>query len=119
MAVEIVIMAPLLLIIMTFVVYAGRVIEAHSQVDQAARDAVRAASLARSQQDAQAFADTAVSKDEPGCRQPVLGQWAGGKQVTVTLTCPLNLKTLGLGFGSMNLRGYAVAPLDPFVARNG
>jgi Flp pilus assembly protein TadG len=121
MAVEFVFLAPLLLVLMLFLVFAGRVVEAHSQVDGAARDAARAASIARTSGDAVAAADQAVRTDAGWCSSPpaVSGWTVGGAQpVTVTLTCALNMGFLGFGFGSVTVTGSAVAPMDPFVARN-
>lgn len=117
MTVEFVFMAPLLVVLLLFLVLAGRVVEAHGQVDGAARDAARAASLARSLPEAQAAAGQAVGGDINGwCSAPVLHGYAPGSQaVSITLHCSLNLGFIG--FGSMNVTGYAIAPLDQFVAR--
>jgi Flp pilus assembly protein TadG len=117
MTVEFVILVPLLLGLMLFLVFAGRVVEAHGEADGAARDAARAASIAHSPSDAQAFADQAVSTDIHGwCGNPIVAGFAAGSQaVTVTLRC-----TVPLSFipdGSIAVTGYAVAPLDQFVAR--
>jgi Flp pilus assembly protein TadG len=118
LAVEFVILAPLLIGLMLFLVLAGRVVEAHGQVDGAARDAARAASVARSAADAQAAADQAVT-DDVGvqlCQPPeVRGYAPGSTAVVVTLHCTVNL-TFVSG-GTMAVTGYAVAPLDQFVAR--
>jgi Flp pilus assembly protein TadG len=116
MTVEFVILAPLLLAMMLFLVFAGRVVEAHGQVDGAARDAARAASISLSPAAAQAQADQAVSADINGwCSAPVVTGFAPGSQaVTVTLHCtvPLSFVT-----GAVAVTGFAVAPLDQFVAR--
>jgi Flp pilus assembly protein TadG len=121
MAVEFVFLAPLLLVLMLFLVFAGRVIEAHGQVDGAARDAARAASIARTSQDALLAARGAVSTDAGWCTTPPqVSGWTvlGTQPVTVTLNCTLNLGFLGFGFGNVTVHGFAVAPMDPFVARN-
>jgi len=118
LAVEFVILAPLLILLMLFLVLAGRVVEAHGQVDGAARDAARAASVARSAADAQAAADQAVTDDVGAqlCQPPeVRGYAPGSTAVVVTLHCTVNL-TFVSG-GTMAVTGYAVAPLDQFVAR--
>jgi TadE-like protein len=117
MTAEFVLLTPLLLALMLFLVLAGRVVEAHGQVDGAARDAARAASLARSPGAAQAAADQAVSADANGwCSPPVVAGFAPGSQaVTIRLNCHLNLSFIS--FGSMRVTGYAVAPLDQYVAR--
>jgi Flp pilus assembly protein TadG len=117
MTVEFVLVAPLLLALVLFLVLAGRVVEAHGQVDGAARDAARAASIARSPGAAQAAADQAVSADVNGwCSPPVVLGFAPGSQaVTVRLNCALDLSFIR--FGAMHVTGYAVAPLDQYVGR--
>lgn len=117
MTVEFVLLAPLLLALVLFLVLAGRVVEAHGQVDGAARDAARAVSLARSPGAAQAAADQAVDADVHGrCSPPVvLGFAPGSRAVTVRLDCSLDLSFAG--FGAVRVTGYAVAPLDSYVAR--
>jgi len=117
MTAEFVLVAPLLLALVLFLVLAGRVVEAHGQVDGAARDAARAASIARSPGAAQAAADQAVSADVNGwCSPPaVLGFAQGSQAVAVRLSCALDLSFIG--FGVMHVTGYAVAPLDQYVGR--
>jgi Flp pilus assembly protein TadG len=116
MTVEFVMLTPLLLVLMLFLVFAGRVVEAHGQVDGAARDAARAASIAQSPGAAQASADQAVSADINGwCSAPIVdGFVAGSQAVTVTLHCTVPLSFVS---GSLTVTGFAVAPLDQFVAR--
>lgn len=118
MTVEFVLLAPLLIVLMLFLVLAGRVVEAHGQVDGAARDAARAASLARSLGQADVDARAAVNADIRGgwCQNvTVNGFTPGSTAVTVTLNCSLDLAYLGVG--SVTINGSAIAPLDEFVAR--
>ena len=117
MTAEFVLVAPLLLVLVLFLVLAGRVVEAHGQVDGAARDAARAASIARSPGAAQAAADQAAGADVNGwCSPPVVLGFAPGSQaVTVRLNCALDLSFIS--FGAMHVTGYAVAPLDQYVGR--
>ncbi|HEY7145985.1 MAG TPA: TadE/TadG family type IV pilus assembly protein [Streptosporangiaceae bacterium] len=117
MAVEFVLMVPLLLLLLIFLLMAGRFIEAHGEVDGAARDAARAASIARSPQAAQAAANAAVAADIHGwCPDPtVTGFVPGSTAVTIHLDCGLDLGFIDLG--TVPVQGFAVAPLDPFVAR--
>jgi Flp pilus assembly protein TadG len=116
MVVELVLFAPLLLILIMFLVFAGRVVEARDQVDGAARDAARAASLARSAAAAQQAADQAVQADVRWCSAPVMQGYAPGSQaVAVTLQCSLSLGFAG--GGAVNVTGHAIAPLDQFVSR--
>lgn len=118
MTVEFVLFAPLLIALMLFLVLAGRVVEAHGQVDGAARDAARAASLAGSPGQAAVDAKAAVNADIRGgwCQNvTVAGFTPGSTAVTVTLNCSLDLTFLDLGH--MTITGSAIAPLDQFVAR--
>ena len=117
LTVEFVLLAPLVIVLMLFLVLAGRVVEAHGQVDGAARDAARAASLARSLGAADADARAAVNADINGWCQDITvdGFTPGSMAVTVSLRCSLDLSYLGVG--TVTINGYAVAPLDQFVAR--
>lgn len=121
MSVEFVILAPLLVVMMLFLVFAGRVVEAHSQVDGAARDAARAASIARSYGQAVLDAQAAVRADVgtmcPASGIVLAGYAAGSNDVTVTVHCTVPTSFLGFGFGNVPMTGYAIAPLDPFAAR--
>jgi TadE-like protein len=122
MAVEFVILAPLMILLMLFLVLCGRVIEAHGQVDGAARDAARAASIARTLGQATAGARQAARGDLNGwCAgnaptATVNGFGPGSGQVTVIVTCRVSLQFIS--FGSIRVTGSAVAPLDTFVARS-
>jgi Flp pilus assembly protein TadG len=117
MTAEFVLLAPVLLALLLFLMLAGRVVEAHGQVDGAARDAARAASIARSPAAAQAAADQAVQADVHGwCAAPVIQGFAPGSlAVTVRLACTLDLSFLS--YGALHLTGSAVAPLDQYAAR--
>lgn len=121
MTVEFVIIAPVLIVLMLFLVMAGRVVEALGQADGTARDAARAASIALNQATAQQLAQQAVDTDNDNgangftCARPDLqGFGADSPAVTVTVRC-----TVPMGFfdGTWTVTGHAVAPLDPFNAR--
>ena len=103
--------------ILLFLVGAGRLVEAQGEVNGAARDAARAASVARSLGAAQLAADQAVRTDVRGmCGRPVVqGYQPGSTAVVVTLRCQLDLSFVG--YATLSVNGYAVAPLDQFVAR--
>jgi Flp pilus assembly protein TadG len=122
MAVELAILAPIMLLLMFFLVLCGRVVEAHGQVDGAARDAARAASIARTAGEADTNARQAAQGDLHGwCKggvpaPAVSGFGPGSGQVIVTVTCDVDLKFIG--YGSITVTGHAVAPLDTFEARN-
>ncbi len=117
MTVEFVLLVPLLLVLWLFLAMAGRVVEGHGQVDGAARDAARAASVARTPGQADADARAAVDADINGlCPGVIVNGFApGSTAVTVTLHCSLDLTFLD--FGHVAINGFAVAPLDQFVAR--
>lgn len=121
MAVEFVVAVPLLILLMLFMVGAGHVVTGFGQVDGAARDGARAASIARTLGEAQQAADQAVQSDLAGvCTGgltigPVTGFTAGSPAVTVKVTCLENLKYLL--FPTVTMNGSGVAPLDQFAAR--
>jgi Flp pilus assembly protein TadG len=135
LSVELVIVVPGLLLLMLIVALGGRLVEARGAVAGAARDAARAASLARYPGDGSLGADTlaqnAASSDLSGyCAGahlnvavtgfPQAGQAATeGENVTVTVNCDIDTSVFGmLGFGSRyDVTGSAVAPLDPFMCR--
>jgi Flp pilus assembly protein TadG len=122
MALELALLTPLLVAFMMVMVGLGRVVEAQSQVDGAARDAARAASLARNQRGAQAAADDAAEQTLSGrkwCNQtPVakvnFSDWGRGGQVSVKVYCDIDLTGLSLiGFSpSRQMTGTATAPID-------
>lgn len=121
MVVEFVIAAPILIGLMLFMVGAGRVITGFGQVDGAARDGARAASIARNPAAAQAAAVSAVQSDLNGvCTGgltifPVTGFALGSPSVTLRITCRMNLGYVL--FPTVTMNGTGVAPLDQFVSR--
>jgi Flp pilus assembly protein TadG len=131
MSVELAVIAPVLVLLMLLVAFGGRLVEARGAIDGAARDAARAASLARIPGEgplgATTLADQAAAADLTGyCTGsdlavnvtgfPALNDAAElGDNVTVTVTCGINTNFFGLGTHSMT--GTAVAPLDPFMCR--
>jgi hypothetical protein len=122
MALELALLTPLLVAFMMVMVGLGRVVEAQSQVDGAARDAARAASLGRSRPAADAAAQSAATETLSGrkwCRrEPTtvvdFSQWRRGGQVSVAVHCDIDLSGLSLiGFSaSRNMTGTATAPID-------
>ena len=131
-ALELVILAPVIVLLISMVVAAGRVAVAQGSIDAAARDAARQASLARSPAQAQAAAlDSALAellgeklKCAPVVTLPGLASAFGvpaGQPSTVTarVTCTVSLSDLlvpGLP-GSRTLTGTFTSPLDPFRGR--
>jgi Flp pilus assembly protein TadG len=129
-AIELVIMAPVLLAILSLVIAAGRTSIAQGAVAAAARDAARQASISRTpgqaQAAAQASAHTALAQDHLDCAPVVNVSTAGfgvppGQPASVTahVTCTVRLSDLlapGMP-GSRTLRAGFTSPLDPFRGR--
>jgi Flp pilus assembly protein TadG len=128
---ELAVLAPALLLLLAFIVAAGRIELAGSSVDGVARDAARAASLARSPAAAQAAAQStatdtaahqnidcthlAVTVDTSGFTAP-LGTPAA-VVVHVSCTAPLgDLAIPGLP-GAKTLTASFTSPLDPYRGR--
>jgi Flp pilus assembly protein TadG len=132
MAVEFVVAAPAFALLLLLISAAGQWVSATGQVGGAARDAARAASLARSPAEAALRAQTAASQDLAGlCGSPsvTIAPRAGGQpasfataqDVRVTVECNVGLAAFQLvGFpASETFSAVAVAPLDSFVCRSG
>ena len=122
MSVEMIVLIPVLFAFVLLIVAGGRLVQRQGQVDSAARDAARAASIARSSGEASAAANQAVRASidlgASQCGAPSLAgtNFVAGGQVTVALSCTVTLSDLGLvGLpGSMTVRGESVAPLDVY-----
>jgi Flp pilus assembly protein TadG len=133
LSVELVIVAPGLVLLLLLVGAAGRVVEGQGGLDGAARDAARAASLAASPPQAEQAAAQAAQADlgptswcRPGSVQAVLAGFpaAGqptqpGDSVTATVRCDVDMSPFTLlGFHpAVVFTGQAVAPLDAFTCR--
>jgi Flp pilus assembly protein TadG len=135
MSVEIAVVAPALVLLLLIVALGGRLVESQNAIDGAARDAARAASLARypgtGALGATSLAQQAAAGDLSGfCTGanlnvtvtgfPALDQPAQlGDNVTVTVNCSVDTIPFGvLGLGARHeMTGTAVAPLDPFMCR--
>jgi Flp pilus assembly protein TadG len=137
-SVELVVLAPALALLLLLVAAGARVVEVQGHVDGAARDAARAASIARSPGQAAAFAQQAAGADlgstswcqRGTARAQVSGFSQGGPvraggptvaSLTVTVSCVVSMSPFtALGFHALKrFSGRAVAPLDPFVCRTG
>lgn len=125
MAVEVVILVPVLIAMLMLIVAFGRLVNTRGQVDAVTRDAARAASLERDAYSAtiaaQAVAD-ATLPDYTECDPVILWGadrgsplvFAAGQTVTVELTCQASFDGLGLiGLpGSVPVSSASSAPLD-------
>ena len=126
---ELVILAPLLVLLLLFVVALGRLAAARIDVDGAAAQAARAASIARSPaaaaQAAQETATSALAGQGVTCGDlSVSVDTAGfvpGGSVAVTVSCSVGLADLvGLRLPSTEtLSGTAVEPLDLYRGLSG
>jgi Flp pilus assembly protein TadG len=129
-SVELAVLAPGLVLLLLLVAAGARVVEVQGHIDGAARDAARAASIARSYGQAVAAGEQAAQADlgttslcAPGT---VTVQVAGYPAVPVaatagaTVTCQVDMSPFkALGFGAAKgFTGQAVAPLDPFMCRD-
>ncbi|GHE33778.1 hypothetical protein GCM10017673_40770 [Streptosporangium violaceochromogenes] len=114
---ETVLLAPVFLLFLLFVVGAGRVVEAQGEVNGAARDAARAASVERTRSGAEAAASEAAraalaNECAPGVSLEGT-RWEAGGTVRAVVTCTLDLDFLGFG-AAKEMRGDAVVPLERF-----
>lgn len=121
-ALEFVLWVPLLiLVLLPFVAVCGRIVQADRYATAAAADAARAASLQRTDADAQRAATTTATQslDRAGisCRQFTVSltgsiQPGGAVRVTVTCTTPLSDLAIPGVPGSATLRATATAPIE-------
>lgn len=138
MSVELAVVIPALVFLLLILALGGRLVESQNAIDGAARDAARAASLARYPGEgplgATTLAQQAAAGDLSGfCTgadlnvtvsgfpAPVGTPAQLGDNVTVTVTCDINTvpwasALFDLG-NTHQMTGVAVAPLDPFMCR--
>lgn len=121
MAIEIVILTPVLIAFTLLVVAGGRFVGRQGDVDSAARDAARAASVERTSDSAVAVARTVAAASLPAgaaCQPAAVdtSNWARGGSVGVTIRCQVSYSGLGLiGLpGSARVEGGSTAPLEQF-----
>jgi Flp pilus assembly protein TadG len=129
-ALELVILAPVIIFFLGLMIAAGRTSIAQGSVDAAARDAARQASISRTPAEAEtaalASARTALGQDALDCKPVVTVDVAGfavpvglPAQVTAQVTCQVSLSDLlvpGMP-GSKTLTATFTSPLDPYRAR--
>ncbi|MFO7250954.1 MAG: TadE/TadG family type IV pilus assembly protein [Actinomycetes bacterium] len=115
MAVETVLLAPVFLLFLLFLVGAGRVVEAQGEVNGAARDAARAASVRRTFAEAQAAAreaaEAVLGRDCAPRVELDDARWRPGGAAVATVTCELDLGFLGFG-AVRELTGRSVVPIE-------
>lgn len=122
MAIEIVILAPVMLAFLMLIAAAGRLVAVKGDLEAAARDAARGASLERDIGSASAQArqivDASLDKQSIACRGADLGgsDFRSGGFVRVDLECRVSYDGLGLiGLpGSVAVSADSAAPIDTF-----
>ncbi len=120
MAVEVVLMTPVLVAFLLLVVAFGRYVAVQGDMEAAARDAAREASLQVSSGAASDAARKVVNDsldDGTDCTQiSVGGAWRPGGEVVVRMHCDVSLSGLGLiGLpGSVGIDTESAVPLDPY-----
>jgi len=118
MAVEVVLITPVLVAFMLLVVAFGRYVAVRGEVEAASRDAVRAASLERDTTAALAAAGRTANATLGGrwnCQALALrGEFAAGSTISTELTCQVPVDDLGLlGLpGTVTVTATSSAPLD-------
>jgi len=103
-AAEMVLLTPLLILFLFLIVAAGRLVQARIEVESAAQQAARAASLARDPATAAAAATDAAQSAlasqhitcDPMGVHPDLADFTPGGQVTVQVSCTVSLAGLAL-----------------------
>lgn len=125
MTLELALVVPALLVVVAFIAGAATLGGARADLDDAAWEAARAASLTRSSLDADFAAHKAVDRRLAGERWACdnravtvdLARFQPGGSVAVEVACGLRLADAFLFFpGSAQLRSRAVEPLEPFRA---
>lgn len=120
MAIEVVILTPVLIAVMMLVVAFGRFVDRTGDVEAMARDAVRSASLQRDPGSGLAAAQAIVNSTVPAgvtCQPVRYGQdsnFVPGGTISIEVRCEVSFD--GLGFigmpGAATLTGESHAPID-------
>ncbi|MGW6276051.1 TadE/TadG family type IV pilus assembly protein [Kribbella sp. NPDC055071] len=124
LALELAILAPVLLALFMFLLACGRYFQTSSLLESAARDGARSASQARSLNDAQGRVDEAVgntmSQAIKSCKDSASGTittaFTAGSPLSVEVTCTINYRDLGLlGLGGdTTITKRFTSSLDPY-----
>lgn len=117
-AVELVILAPIVGLLLAGVVLVGRVQSSRADLESAARAAARDLSLARDPSaalsDARGMVDSMLHVGSPACRRATMRPEITPAAVTVTVVCDVDLEDVTLlpVPGSMELSAQATEVLD-------
>jgi Flp pilus assembly protein TadG len=122
--VELALLTPVFVLLLLFVVFVGRIATTQQDLDAAARDAARAASLRASPEaavaDADAITTDALASHDLSCPRPEIhvdtSRFHPGGQVHVSITCQLNLADIALlGVpGTRTVTAHASAVIDTY-----
>jgi Flp pilus assembly protein TadG len=106
LALEFAILAPILLVLLLFLMACGRYFQTSSILENAARDGARAATQARTAAGAQDVVNRAVTRSmdqrvAESCKNSVQGvittaDFTAGAPITVQVTCTIDYRDLGL-----------------------
>jgi Flp pilus assembly protein TadG len=123
-AIELTLMAPVLMVILLFVVGLGRMAHARQQIESVAADSARAASLERNTSKSEAAAKTAAEQSlgDAGVSctnlnvEVNLSSYQPGGRVTVTVSCQTKLSDVTMaGFpGSRTFTATSSVPIENF-----
>lgn len=122
---EVVLLAPLFVLMLLLVVVLGRVQQAGADVTGAARDAARAASLSRSAPQGRTAASQAVTAALTGLRcaggpstTVDTSSFAPGGQVQVSVRCVVPLAEVGFGAlpGTITMARQSISPIETYRA---
>lgn len=121
---ELVLLTPVLLLLLVLVVFLGRLAQARNDVDRAARDAARAASIARFPEDAEAAgraaAQATLESGGVACREMAVSVdttgFDFGGTVSALVTCTMEVSDVAsLGVpGSTTLTASFREPVDTY-----
>lgn len=123
-AVELTLLTPLLLLLLVFVVALGRLAEARQEVDDAAAQAARAATVAASvggaDKTAQQAAGASLASDRITCSHLTvttdMSSFGPDSDVQVQVSCTVSLSDLSFLHmpGTETVSSIASSPLDPY-----
>jgi Flp pilus assembly protein TadG len=123
-SVELVLVTPVVVALLLFVVFVGRVAQSRADVERAARDAARAASIARTSEAARTQGETAaratLASGGVACQRLDVAidvaQFRAGGTVDATVTCTIGLGDLALlGVpGSRTVTSTFSEPVDTY-----
>ena len=119
MAVELVILTPVLMMFVMLIVACGRYVAVQGDMQATARDAVRAASLQRDTAAAHAAAGQVIAQSldrDTSCSGFTLSGFAAGGTARIDLSCSVSYAGLGLiGLpGSVGVSAASNAPIDVY-----